>query len=232
MTLRFTSKSTISATILAGLMMAAGLAACSSTGGSQVAAPTPVTPTQQYALTAESRIEPVHLRINPTGISANQGRALDQVASQAAWTSGRPVDVQIITSPDPAAVAAGQSIAGYLMGRDVPRDSVSQFSVQSQPADVVTINLIDFRANIPACGQNWENLAATRKNTAHANFGCAVTANLAAQVADPRDLTRPAGATPADATRKSVILDKYRKGEVTSASKDDQSNGAISQAIK
>ncbi|EGF91886.1 pilus Caulobacter type biogenesis lipoprotein CpaD family protein [Asticcacaulis biprosthecium C19] len=217
---------------LVALLAASALTACA-TGNQARLEPAPaVTPTAQFALTAESRVEPIHLRINPTGISANQARALDQVASQAAWTAGQPVDVQIITSPDPASMAAGNAIAGYLAGRDVSRDAVSQFSVQSQPVEIVTVNVVSYRASVPGCGQTWENLAATRKNTPHANFGCAITANLAAQVADPRDLVDPATATPSDAGRKSVVLDKYRRGEVTSAAKDEQSTGAISQAIK
>ncbi|ESQ74902.1 CpaD family pilus assembly lipoprotein [Asticcacaulis sp. AC402] len=226
MTLRFASPA------LAILLATAGLTACATGKQASIAPPAPLTPTSQFALTADSRIEPIHLRVNPTGISANQARALDQVASEAAWTANQPVDVQIITSPDPASMAAGKAISGYLMGRDVSSDTVSQYSVQSQPVEIVTVNLIRYRANVPACGQHWENLAATRKNSPFANFGCAVTANLAAQVADPRDLANPATATPGDAARKSAILDKYRKGEVTSAAKDDQSNGAIAQAIK
>ncbi|ESQ90727.1 hypothetical protein ABAC460_07815 [Asticcacaulis sp. AC460] len=238
MTLRFASHNPILAPIsvpilaLAAVLAAGALSGCASTKQAELAPPPSATPTDQYALTAESRVEPIHLRINPTGISANQARALDQVASQAAWTAGQPVDVQIITSPDPGSMAAGNAIAGYLMGRDVSRDTVSQYSVQSQPVEIVTVNVVSYRASVPACGQHWENLAATRKNKPHANFGCAVTANLAAQVADPRDLVDPATATPSDAARKSVILDKYRKGEVTSAAKDEQATGAISQAIK
>lgn len=208
------------------------LAACSSTGQARLQAPTPVTPTEQYALTAESRIEPVHLRTNPNGISSNQARALDHLAHQAAWTSGAPIDVQIVTSPDPAAVASGQRVAAYLMARDVLGETVTQFSSPDQPADVVTVNVIDYRARTYGCGTKWENLAATRKNEVHSNFGCALTSNLAAQVADPRDLVTPATATASDAGRKSDVLGKYRKGEVTASAKDDQSNGAISQAIK
>lgn len=221
------------ALLTSALLAAASLSACATTGSqARMDRPDPVTPTEQYALTAQAQVDAINLRINPTGISANQARALDQVASRASWTSGEPADIQIITSGDPNAMAAGQSVAGYLVGRDVPGDSVSTFSVQDQPADIITVNIVNYRARTYACNQSWENLAATRNNTPYKNFGCAVTSNLAAQIADPRDLNGPATATSTDASRKSVILDKYRKGEVTSATKDDQSNGAISQAIK
>jgi pilus assembly protein CpaD len=69
-------------------------------------------------------------------------------------------------------------------------------------------------------------------NDVQPNFGCAVTANMAAQIANPADLARPQHATPADAARRSLVLDKYRKGQITSSEKDDQAKGVVSDAIK
>ena len=218
--------------LLSGLALGA-LSACAGTGkDARLQAPEPITPTEQYALTAQQQVNTINLRVNPNGLSANQLRALDQVADQASWVADAPVDLEIVTGSDPQAVAAGRSIAGYLMTHDVPRDSMQQFSREEQPGDIVTVNIVAYRAHTYACNQSWENLAATGSNKPYKNFGCAVTSNLAAQIADPRDLDGPAPATSTDAARKSVILDKYRKGEVTSAAKDEQSTGAISNAIK
>ncbi len=194
--------------------------------------PAPITPTEQYSLRAESRVETINLRVESHGLSENQRRALDQIAGKAAWTNGRAIDVQIITGNDPAAIAAGNGIGDYLAGHDVAGEDMTQYSQDSQPADVVTVNLVHYRAHVDQCNTSWENLARTGKNETYKNFGCAVTANLAAQVADPRDLAHPADATPADPGRKATIMDKYRKGDVTSATQDDQAKGTISDAIK
>ena len=59
-----------------------------------------------------------------------------------------------------------------------------------------------------------------------------MTANLAAQVADPRDLAHSAAPTPPDAARKSVILDRYRQGKVTAADTDQSAKSTISTAIQ
>ena len=190
------------------------------------------TPTEQYPLQAQTMTKTVNLRINAAGLSGNQRVALDQIAERASWTSGEPVDIEIITSADPVAIAAGRTVGGYLMDHDVAGTSLSQLSQQGQPADIVTVNIVNYRARTYACGQTWENLAATRNNTPYQNFGCAVSSNLAAQIADPRDLQTPRTATSVDMGRRSVVLDKYRKGEVTSSAKDDNANGAISDAIK
>jgi pilus assembly protein CpaD len=58
-----------------------------------------------------------------------------------------------------------------------------------------------------------------------------VTANIAAQVANPEDLLGPRAETPIDSGRRATVLDKYRKGELTSSAKDDQSSGVVSKAV-
>ena len=55
---------------------------------------------------------------------------------------------------------------------------------------------------------------------------------MAAQVANPADLVRPADLAPADAQRRVYALDKYRKGEVTSSAADDQAKGVVSSVAK
>lgn len=208
------------------------LGACASVPGHQAAAPPPVLPTEQYALQAQTTTKSISLRINPNGLSDNQRRALDQVAEHASWTSGEPADVAVTTNGTPAAVVAGRSITAYLIGRDVPAQNVTQTSLQEQPADIVTVSLTYYTAHTYDCNRAWENLAATGANKSYANFGCALTSNLAAQIADPRDLDRAARATSSDPLRKSTILDKYRQGQVTTAEEDTQAKGTISDAIK
>jgi len=208
------------------------LSACATTGTQTAAGPEPRLPGSQYALTAQSMVHPVNLRITGNGLSSNQQTALDQVADHASWINGEPVDVEIVTAGDPGAVAAGHMVGDYLLGHDVDAGSLRQTSRPDQPADVVTVNMIFYRARTYDCNQGWENLTATRNNQPYDNFGCAIASNLAAQVADPRDLSEPAPATSTDVARKSVILGKYRNGEPTSTQSDTQSDGKISDAIK
>ena len=60
------------------------------------------------------------------------------------------------------------------------------------------------------------------------HFGCATTANIAAQVANARDFLAPAVETPADNARRQVVMGKYRLGIPTSSAKDDQADGKVS----
>jgi len=206
------------------------LTACASSPRAD-SGPSPVLPTEQYPLQAQTMTRSISLRINPNGFSDNQRRALDQVAAKANWVNGEPVNVEIVTAGDPGAVSAGYAVSRYLADRDVSDSNVSVLSSQQQPSDIVTVNMVYYRAQVYECNRTWENITATENNKPYANFGCAVNANLAAQIDDPRDLAGPRAATPADATRKATVIGKYQKGEVTSSAADSAAKGTISSAI-
>ncbi len=65
------------------------------------------------------------------------------------------------------------------------------------------------------CGRWPEDLADTSENKNYFNFGCANQQNLAAQIADPRDLLSPRGVDTIDAQRRTTVIDNYRRGEAT-----------------
>lgn len=67
------------------------------------------------------------------------------------------------------------------------------------------------------CGRWPEDLGETTENKNYYNFGCASQQNIAAQIADPRDLLGPRGMDPSDAQRRTMVIDKYRNGERTAA---------------
>ena len=70
-------------------------------------------------------------------------------------------------------------------------------------------------ANGPVC-EGWnENLAQDENNDNSDHWGCATQKNLAAMVANPRDLKGPRGWSPRDARRRDTVWDKFVKGEST-----------------
>jgi len=59
-----------------------------------------------------------------------------------------------------------------------------------------------------------------------------VNANLAAQIANPRDIIAPRAMTPSDVARRSVVFDDYRKGTQTAAEREQMITGArLSRAV-
>jgi pilus assembly protein CpaD len=54
-------------------------------------------------------------------------------------------------------------------------------------------------------------LAVNSSNQSAYNFGCTYQKNLAAQIADPRDLVRPRQEGPVDVTKRLAGIDRIRK---------------------
>ena len=90
-------------------------------------------------------------------------------------------------------------------------------------------HLCRLRRQSPPCG-NWdENIAVHRCTICRrTNFGCATQHNLAAEIADPRDLVTPQPMTPPDTERRMIVIDKWRQGEPTLAQKTQEQSGAVS----
>jgi len=96
----------------------------------------------------------------------------------------------------------------------------------------VELGFIAYTASTKPCGDWSENAADTAGNRPSPNFGCAVQQNIAAQVADPRDLMEMRRTDPADANRRAVVLDNYEKGKITATEKTQDQSGAVSDVGK
>ena len=72
-------------------------------------------------------------------------------------------------------------------------------------------------AHGPDCGGWNENFNESENNRNSPDWGCARQRNLAAMVANPRDLQGPRGWSPRDARRRDAVWDKYVQGDVTAA---------------
>lgn len=128
-------------------------------------------------------------------------------------------------------VAVAASIRQELHDAGVPWASLPGASYRaSGTRDDATI-LISFTryvATASPCGVWTKDYTDNARALLTPNFGCATQNNLAALVADPRDLIMPADAAPADAARRADILEKYRSGAITSSEVDEQARGTIS----
>jgi pilus assembly protein CpaD len=124
---------------------------------------------------------------------------------------------------------AAITVAGRLAALGVPRDRIMIGSDDALRAgDEVKLTYIRYQAHTEACGDWSVNLGYTSANKPSPNFGCATQHNLAAMVADPRDLVSPKTLEPDDAQRRLTVLDKYRKGDTTVATKTDEQKGTVS----
>ncbi|WP_304166117.1 CpaD family pilus assembly protein [Phenylobacterium aquaticum] len=218
-------------------LLFAGLSACASAPTEiQGRVADPRLPTEHYQAQAVESPQELRLAVHAQGLSTNQANALTGFVQ--AWMQG---EGGVITLSAPtrggdaqAAFRTGEGARTYLIAQGVPADriQVAGYDATGLIEAPLKIGYTRYEAVIPACGREWQNLASTKTNEVQSNFGCAVTANMAAQIANPGDLLRPRDMTPADAARRAVVLDKYRKGQVVSSEKDSQAQGVVSDAIK
>lgn len=227
-----TRKLPVKTVLKTGLWLAAvaSLCACAS---APVSAPAPQAATETQTWAERVKVTPapdeILLAVHATGLSDNQRVALQALVGRWLQAEGREL---VVTAPVDAGAMAVQ-VRERLIFLGAPAAQVR--IVGADPAlprePVLRVGFVRHEAQIPKCGQAWESLTATRENKAYENFGCAVAANMAAQVANPEDLVRPRDMAPADAGRRDTVMGKYRRGEITSSARDDQASGAISKAI-
>ena len=88
------------------------------------------------------------------------------------------------------------------------------------------------KASAKPCAILNRNLAYNPQNTNYKNFGCATQNNLAAMIAEPRDLTVPRGTDPRSSERRMTIYDKYIKGQPTGAERSEEEKSKVSEVAK
>jgi pilus assembly protein CpaD len=220
---------------LTALILTAGCATApvTPTIGRRVDAPTPL---DQYAAGIRETPEQVGLAVHPEGVTATQRQALVEFAERWRAAGSGMITVQ---TPNDAADAAGarayaEAAISTLGVLGVPYDHVQVigYAAGPQPKMVVLASFLRSGVEIPDCRSvPWENLTATRDNKPYNRFGCTLTANMAAQLADPSDLAGNTPLAPADNSRRMVVLGKYRDGKVTASDKDTQASGVVSSAV-
>jgi pilus assembly protein CpaD len=226
---------TVSKLAAAGLVLAS-LAGCASSGAGPETVAAARTETAQWAnrVHVDAQPDEVLLVLHAEGLSANQNRALDELIGRWLAAEGREIVVSAPTGGTSGEVAGRMAVAArqrlIAMGAPAAKVRVMGYDAAGAPGAPLKVGFLHYVAQVPQCG-GWENITATRNNTAYENFGCAVTANIAAQVANPEDLLTPRPEGPIDSGRRATVLDKYRRGEVTSSAKDSQSNGIVSKAV-
>jgi pilus assembly protein CpaD len=117
-----------------------------------------------------------------------------------------------------------QAMIGFFAQRindmGVSKDRILVATHDAPDGDMrVEINYVTYQARTDACGDWSQNLAITFDNDTPRNFGCAVQQNIAAQIADPRDLLAPRDMDPSSGARRATVVTKYEQGTVTQAEK-------------
>jgi pilus assembly protein CpaD len=172
------------------------------------------------------------------GLTPTQRAEVGALASS--WrrdaTGGIVIETPVGGSNTPAAHSASREIRATLAAAGVPPHSIEIRPVPTQDPvrlGTIRVNYPKMAAETGPCGLWPEDLGPTtdrvyRNNRQYYNLGCASQRNLAVQVAEPADLVQPRSETPVLASRRSTVIDKYRKGEATATTFPDANKGKIS----
>ena len=219
---------TLAALATAGMI----LAGCASGHTPDKPATIAATPVDQFPLQAVSHDDEIRLAPHVTGLSRDQIAAVEALAGRWQDDGGGVVTIQspLQTSDPRAAAATAAEVRRLLLRSGAPAERVRDVSYEPAAGAPVAV-VVGFSAHeavVAPCGRAWENLAETSKNKPMSNFGCAMASNMAAQIANPGDIAGARASDPADAGRRTFVIDKYRRSELTAGAKDAQSSGAVS----
>lgn len=214
------------------LVVATGFAVsgCASTSGDN--AP-PLTPLSRYALQVEPGLDRIALAVHDQGLSANQQAALRDLAARYGAAGAGHVRIEAPAGDDPAAAGQAWAVRAYLAASGVPEDRIQMAAYHApHPRAPVLAGFEILRASLPNCAAEVRNMGARVSNQSSGGFGCAITANMAAQIADPRDIIGARPMTPADSGRAAVVFDNYRRGQISSTPQETLVEGRISGAVE
>lgn len=220
--------------VLAVLGITASLGGCYQTASNDLY-PTDYRERHPITLKEGSRTVEIFLGRNRGGLTPNQ-RA-DVLAFAQGWrreaTGGIIVDVPRGGPTDRAAADSMREVHSILAASGVPGRAVFVRSYRPGADSLASIRINYSRLTAAAgpCGLWPHDIGPSldtiyNENRPQWNLGCSSQRNLAAMVDNPADLVQPRGETPAYNARRSIAMDKYRKGESPSGTyPNDGTNG-------
>lgn len=204
------------------------LGACASGGDAQ-----PLTPLSQYSLRVEPGLDRIALAVHEDGLSANQQAAINALANRYRATGVGSIRIEGPSGADPAAARQAWAVRSALETAGLPAERIVVASYAApDPRAPVLAGFETVRASIPNCAAEPRSMEGRFSNGTSGGFGCAVTANIAAQIADPRDILGHRPTSPTDSGRAAVVFENYRQGEVTSATQEPLVQGRLAQAVE
>jgi len=155
----------------------------------------------------------------PAGMTADDAIKFDNFLSDYRTHGNGSLGISVPNGPPSR--AAITYFAERAAATGISRDKILVSTHDAANGDLrVDVSFIAYTARAEACGRDWsDNLSYTVDNRTPANFGCAIQHNIAAMVADPRDLLGPGAMGPVDTARRATVMEHYEKGEVTQADK-------------
>ncbi|HYC16625.1 MAG TPA: CpaD family pilus assembly protein [Pseudolabrys sp.] len=194
---------------------------------------------QRHPITVREGVQNVEVMVGRNRGGLTPSQRADVVSFAQGWRresgSGVIIDVPKGGPTDRAAEDSMREIRSILAAVEVPSNAVyvrhyrpTRYSLAS-----IKLNYSKLVAEAGPCGQWPSDLGPSLKsgdieNRPYWNLGCATQRNLASMVDNPADLLQPRGEIPPYAPRRTVVLNRYTKGENPSGTYVGYDTGKIS----
>ena len=231
-------------TLLRALTIAGLAAALGGCYSQKVAeAPYPRDYRERHPITLKERERTVDIFLGRNRGGLTPAQRADVLAFAQIWrreaTSGIIVEVPQGGPISHAAADSMREVHSILAASGVPSKAVfvRGYKVPSVSLASIKLSYSKLAAEAGPCGSWPTDLGVSLdktdiENRPYWNLGCASQRNLAAMVDNPADLVQPRGDSPAYQARRSVTIDKYRKGENPSGQYTGYDTGKISDLGK
>jgi pilus assembly protein CpaD len=111
--------------------------------------------------------------------------------------------------------------------------AASTFDASGRDDAPIVVSFSRYEARGPECAPLYEqDISPNSANQPWESFGCAMQANLAAMVENPRDLLTPRGEDARDSGRRNTVFGAYRSGVPTGAERSDDERVSVSDAVE
>jgi pilus assembly protein CpaD len=206
---------------------------CAAPGASDLAAPPTIDPVKLHPITVQPDYHSVRIgfRGGPGGMTPEDTAKLQRVADEYLARGDGSISISAPEGPDSSDAISffGERLAAI----GVPRGRILVGTHPVTDGDRrVEIGFVAYEAHTAPCG-NWsDDVTDTETNLPRLDFGCSVQHNVAAMVANPRDLeeSRQLDDAP-NAARRATVMGHYEKGEVTQATKKTSDSGTEQSGI-
>lgn len=205
-------------------------------------APPPADYRDRHPIALRQGTQTVEIFISRSRGGLNPSQRADVLAFAQSWrreaTGGVLVDVPGDRSLKQSANDTLREIHSIFAQAGVPRNGVRVVSYDKRDLELpaIRLNYPKLVAEAPPCDLGRSDLGpgdkAYTENREFYNLGCAQQRNLAAMVDNPADLVQPRGEAPAYAGRRSVSMDKYRRGQSPNGVYERYETGKISDLGK
>ena len=108
---------------------------------------------------------------------------------------------------------------------------LSPYSPKGDPEAPIVVSYLGYKAEGPKCGHLTRDFGSEGRNLPYEQHSCANQANVAAMIANPKDLVEARDESPRSGERRDQLWDKYVSGDSTETTKSSDQKKTLGSSV-